>query len=83
MGGLQITAGQFITIGTCFIRGYREKPVQIEENNFALRLRIIGSRYFVLHDAGMRKAWLVDGLSTILHLLRCYLAKAARPNDYS
>lgn len=83
MERLQITAGQFITIGTSFIRGYREKPVQVEEKNFPVRLMNIGNRYFVLHDAGMRKTWLVDGLSTVLHLLRCYLAEAAKPNDYS
>lgn len=83
MERVQITAGQFITIGTSFIRGYRDKPVQVEEENFPERLRNIGKKYFVLHDAGVRKAWLVDGLSTILHLLRCYLAEAAKPNDYS
>lgn len=83
MERVQITAGQFITIGTSFIRGYREKPVQIKEKNFSERLRNMGKKYFVLHDSGVRKAWLVDGLSTVLHLLRCYLAEAAKPNDYS
>lgn len=83
MERVQIAAGQFITIGTSFIRGYRDKPVQIKEENFPERLRNIGERLFVLHDAGVRKAWLVDGLSTVLHLLRCYLAEASKPNDYS
>lgn len=83
MERLQITAEQFITIGTSFIRGYRDKPVQVEQKNFPLRLINLGEKYFVLHDAGTRKAWLVDGLSTLLHLLRYYLAEAAKPNDYS
>lgn len=83
MERVQITAGQFITIGTSFIRGYRDKPVPVEEKNFTERLRNMGNRFVVLHDVGVRKAWLVDGLSTVLHLLRCYLAEAAKPNDYS
>jgi len=33
----------------------------------------IGKRHFVLYDTEERRAWLADGVSVVLHLLRAYL----------
>ena len=45
----------------------------------------IEKRHFVFYDTEERRAWLVDGVSTVLHLLRAYLKfylEDSRVSDY-
>lgn len=73
---VQITAGQYITLGVGFVPGKEVTPIRLKNDYYAERLAGIGSHFFVLHDVdpAVRKAWLLDGLSTLLHLVRRYLA---------
>jgi hypothetical protein len=36
----------------------------------------------VLHDTKVRKAWLVDGVSALLHLVRANLSDNSREDEY-
>lgn len=71
---LQITAGKLITVGATFSRGKREKPVHIKfEDDYGERLDYLSEQLIVLHDTEVRIAWLVDGLSALLHLVKANL----------
>ncbi|KAF2652617.1 hypothetical protein K491DRAFT_695417 [Lophiostoma macrostomum CBS 122681] len=71
---LQINAGQFITIGTTWATSHVEKPVHVaNEDDYLGRLRYLGGTWVILHDITDRTAWLVDGLSALLHLIRAHL----------
>lgn len=79
---VQITAGHYITLGTTWAAGLRERPVHIKDrNDYVGRLKSLGNKYIVLHDVQVRKAWLVDGLSALVHLMRAYMDDECS-NDY-
>lgn len=46
------------------------------------RLKSIGDKFIVLHDIEVRKAWLVDGVSALLHLIRANLTYDHHQDDY-
>lgn len=73
---IQITAGQYMTIGAGFVRGKKQKPIHVMEDDYVLRLLDIRRTRFVLCDVENNKLWLIDGLSTLLHLVRSHLAYA-------
>jgi hypothetical protein len=78
---IQINAGLYINAGATFCRGKRDRAIHIGNNNYVSSLRSIGDKFVMLHDLEVRKAWLVDGLSTLLHLVRASLEYACR-SDY-
>jgi hypothetical protein len=47
------------------------------------RLQTLGNKFVLLHDIEVRKAWLVDGLSALLHLVRANLTYIHRQDDYA
>ncbi|KAK0742251.1 hypothetical protein B0T21DRAFT_360949 [Apiosordaria backusii] len=66
-----ISGGQFVNFGMSFVLGLKDKPIHINYgDNYIEKLRIVSDRFFVLFDSDERQAWLVDGASTLLHLLR-------------
>lgn len=73
---VQVTAGQYVTIATGFVRGKKHKPILAKEEDYILRLLELRRTSFVLCDVHTHKAWLVNGLSTLLHLVRSHLAYA-------
>lgn len=73
---IQITAGQYVTIATGFVRGKNHKPIHMKEDDYILRLLDIRRTRFVLCDVDTHKVWLINGLSTLLHLVRSHLAYA-------
>lgn len=46
------------------------------------RLKSIGRKFIVLHDIDVRKAWLVDGLSALLHLIKANMSYDSNEGDY-
>jgi hypothetical protein len=73
----------YVTIGGTFARGKREKAVHIkDEDDYVGRLRSIGDKFIVLHDIEVRRAWLVDGVSALLHLIRANLTYDHHQDDY-
>lgn len=73
---VQITAGKYITVAAGFVRGKKDKPIHRTQDDYISRLLDIRETQFVLCDVETRKAWLVNGLSTVLHLVRSHLAYA-------
>ncbi len=66
----------FITLGTNIAIGLKDKPLHLGFGNgddYTGTLFAIGNRQFVFYDTEERRAWLVDGVSVVLHLLRAYL----------
>jgi hypothetical protein len=70
------SAGPFITAGASFLVGVKDKPLHLgftKDNDYMGHLLAIGKRSFVFYDSEERRAWLVDGVSAVLHILRAYL----------
>ncbi|KEZ39111.1 hypothetical protein SAPIO_CDS10501 [Scedosporium apiospermum] len=66
-----ISGGSIVTAGVSCILGLKDKPRYISfGDDYPGILRNVADRYFVFYDRDDRRAWLVDGASTILHLLR-------------
>ncbi|KAK3305182.1 uncharacterized protein B0T15DRAFT_531556 [Chaetomium strumarium] len=66
----------FITPGGSFLVGVKDKPLHIgfgSGDDYLGTLMAIVKRYFVFYDSEEKRAWLVDGASAVLHLLRAYL----------
>ncbi|MCJ1461181.1 hypothetical protein MMC28_011563 [Mycoblastus sanguinarius] len=83
---LSISGGKFITGGVSFAIGKKDKPVHLKSRDDYIRLLgYMGKKYVVLFDQNNRRAWLVDGLSALLHLLRAsvWSDKTGRFNSLS
>lgn len=80
----QLNAGQYITGSMGIIPGSLSEPIRGEKSDFVRQLMDMGNEFFVIHDVdpAVRKAWLLDGLSTLLHLVRSYLHNAVKDDDY-
>lgn len=65
-----------MTIATGFVRGKKHKPIHAKEEDYILRLLELRRTSFILCDVNTHKAWLINGLSTLLHLVRSHLAYA-------
>jgi hypothetical protein len=66
-----ISGGQFINAGISCVLGLKDKPVHINYgDDYYGVLQNVADRYFVFYDPDDRQAWLLDGASTVLHLLR-------------
>lgn len=67
---ISISGGKFISAGISCSIGLKDRPIHINLDDYIGMLLTISTRFFVLYDVGDRRAWLVDGASTLLHLLR-------------
>lgn len=65
-----------MTIGMAATRGKPQKPIHSKEEDYSCRLLGLRRTRFVLCGVDDRESWLVNGLSTLLHLVRSYLAYA-------
>ncbi|KAI0184312.1 hypothetical protein EV127DRAFT_239465 [Xylaria flabelliformis] len=71
---ISIVGGMFITGGASVLVGKKDKAIQLRSrDDYTMRLKWISKKFVVLYDVGDRRAWLVDGLSALLHLLRTSL----------
>ncbi|UNI20829.1 hypothetical protein JDV02_006880 [Purpureocillium takamizusanense] len=69
-----ITAGHYITSGVSCVLGKKDKPVHAwKRDDYVVRLKWISKKFVVLYDVRDRRAWLVDGASALLHLVRASL----------
>ncbi|KAI5923380.1 hypothetical protein F4810DRAFT_668607 [Camillea tinctor] len=68
---VSISGGRYISAGVSIALGIKDKPVHIHfGDDYNQMLSVIGQRHFVFYDVKDRRAWLVDGASGLLHLLR-------------
>lgn len=69
-----IVGGMFVTGGVSCVLGKKDKPVHIRgRNDYIMRLRWTSKKYVVLYDVPDRRSWMVDGVSTLLHLAKASL----------
>ncbi|UNI19547.1 hypothetical protein JDV02_005727 [Purpureocillium takamizusanense] len=82
------SAVPFITSGASIALGIKDKALHLgfgSSDDYMGNLFTIEKRHFVFYDTEERRAWLVDGVSTVLHLLRAYLRfylEDSRVRDY-
>ncbi len=68
--------GMFVTGGVSCILGKKDKAVSVRRrNDYVMRLKWISKKFVVLYDVLDRRAWMVDGVSALLHLVRASLKK--------
>jgi hypothetical protein len=69
---LQISGGKYLTMGFTFARGKRVPHLTLErgKNDLIARLEWLAKKHVILHDTHDRRAWLVDGPSALLYLVR-------------
>lgn len=70
---VQITAGQWVNIGATFCVSNRIRAAHTRKGGYEQSLDKLGEKFVILHDVKTRQAWLVDGLSALLHLVRACL----------
>ncbi|KAK6857894.1 hypothetical protein PG995_005593 [Apiospora arundinis] len=71
---VSITGGQFITGGVSCILGKKDKPVHVRiRDDYTMRLKWIAKKFVVFYDTTERRAWLFNGISALLHLVRASL----------
>ncbi|KAH6871521.1 hypothetical protein B0T10DRAFT_260746 [Thelonectria olida] len=71
----QISGGKYITPSVTFARGKRIPALKFAHDNGDLigRMEWLATKHVILHDTSDRRAWLVDGPSALLHLVRASL----------
>ena len=68
---VSISGGKFISAGMTAAVGKKDKGVFIKpRENYLYQLKWIANEYILLFDVNDRRAWLVDGASALLHLIR-------------
>ena len=71
---VHISAGQFITAGASFVVGKKDDSIVVRaRDDYLSQLRWISKKFVILYDVGDRRAWLTDGISALLHLVRASL----------
>jgi hypothetical protein len=69
-----ISGGDSVGVSASFVIGKKDKGVFAGAlGGYASRLKFIAKQYVVMYDLDDRRAWLVDGLSALLHLVRASL----------
>lgn len=54
--------------------GIKDKPEHINyDDDYISTVQMISERHFVFYDTTCRRAWLLDGASALLHLLRAFI----------
>jgi hypothetical protein len=69
---ISISTGKIINVGLNFSVGIRDRPVHVDYDDYISTLLSMAERHFLFYDVAECQAWLVDGVSTVLHLLRTF-----------
>lgn len=63
-----------MSVGASISIGIRDKPEHIKyDDDYLSTLDMISERHFVFYDTKDKMAWLLDGASALLHLLRAFI----------
>jgi hypothetical protein len=73
LGNVQVFGGHIVTGSFPFGIGQKDIPVRLSRGGYIARLKWISKKYVVLWDEDDKRGWLVNGTSTLLHLLRASL----------
>ena len=71
---LSVSVGKYLTPSLSFALAVRDKSVRITRERYTRRLEWISNKFFVFWDEGEKRAWLVNGPSALLHIVRASLA---------
>lgn len=78
-----ITGGKFITAGVTTAIGKRDKGILIKARDvYLLQVMWVAKQYILLFDVNDRRAWLVDGASALLHLVRCSINNMQEDKEF-
>ncbi|KAI1353493.1 hypothetical protein F5Y01DRAFT_323133 [Xylaria sp. FL0043] len=81
---VSIAGGMFFTAGLSTIIGKRDKAVQLRcRDDYTMRLKWISKKFVVLYDVQDRRAWLLDGASALLHLVRASLRHELNDDQFN
>ncbi|KAI1742983.1 hypothetical protein F4680DRAFT_471857 [Xylaria scruposa] len=76
---VSLSAGMFINVAGSVALGKKDKPWRAAKtSDYHKQLEWAEKRFVVLYDCKDRRAWLIDGLSALLHLVRASLAHRRR-----
>jgi nucleoside phosphorylase len=70
---LSVTRGKFITTDMGASIGNKDRAVIRQADTYRMQLNYLSKKHVVLYDVKDRRAWLVDGASALLHLVRASL----------
>ncbi|KAI0813423.1 hypothetical protein GGR55DRAFT_687682 [Xylaria sp. FL0064] len=71
---ISIVGGMFLTAGVSTIIGKKDKAVHFKyRDDYTMQLKWVSKKFVVLYDVQDRRAWLLDGASALLHLVRASL----------
>jgi hypothetical protein len=70
---VSVSGGKFVTGGATFAMGIKDTPVHVSRNGYVPKLQWISKKFVVLWDEEVKRGWLVNGTSALLHLLRASL----------
>ena len=65
-----ISGGKWLTTGATFAIGMKDIPPHITRNGYYMNIKTLEKKFVVLWDDTTKKAWLVNGTSALLHLVR-------------
>ena len=72
---VSVSAGKIVSVGGSVAIGKKEKPARAAKTtDYHKQIEWAEERFVVLYDCKDRRAWLIDGLSALLHLVRARLA---------
>ncbi|KAF4988794.1 hypothetical protein FDECE_14918 [Fusarium decemcellulare] len=70
---LEVQAGQYVLVTASFSVGRKQKSIAFQQRGYPNMMRQLSQRFFVLWDETDKRGWLVDGASTLLHLVQASL----------
>jgi nucleoside phosphorylase len=73
LGNVQVFGGHIVAGSFPFGIGQKDIPVRLSRGGYIARLKWMSKKYVVLWDEHEKRGWLVNGTSTLLHLLRASL----------
>ncbi|KAL2864224.1 5'-methylthioadenosine/S-adenosylhomocysteine nucleosidase family protein [Aspergillus lucknowensis] len=79
---VSITRGKLITGSISAVIGLKDKPLHLPVDSYVAQILWIAKKYVTLYDVADRRAWLVDGASTLLHLVRASLRENQTDDAY-
>lgn len=69
-----VGGGKFVSVSLGIVLGKRDKPVQNHKAGFySDQIRQVLTKYVVFYDINEHRAWLVDGATALLHIVRASL----------
>ncbi|GFF36596.1 hypothetical protein IFM46972_04939 [Aspergillus udagawae] len=71
---VSISAGKIVSVGASVAINKKDKPARAAKTDYHKQIEWAEERFIVLYDCKDRRAWLIDGLSALLHLVRAHLA---------